>query len=232
MICCFRPMVSGNPALGDTSMVNGADEQWMTYAELAIARGITKASANRLVRRHKWRRQIDNHGHVRVLVPGAIVSSDEKPDIDTDSMAGIARAITSLHDAMSVWQEQIERERRRADQAELRAEAADTRADSAEKAVRVLEGQLAAGGADIDRERAAFADQVAALQEQMDALRADLDRERSRADQAEARANRAERRADDAIARADHVEVRAEVERERAETAGQTHDGALWAMSW
>jgi hypothetical protein len=84
----------------------------------------------------------------------------------------------------------------------------------------VLEEQLAAGRADLDRERAAFADQVAALQEQMHALHADLDRERSRADQTEGRANRAEQRADDALARADHVEVRSEVERERAEAAG------------
>jgi hypothetical protein len=45
---------------------NGA---WMTKAELALVRGISVASAYRLIRRQGWRRQPGNDGKVRVLVP-------------------------------------------------------------------------------------------------------------------------------------------------------------------
>jgi len=41
----------------------------MTLVELAEARGISKASAARLVRRHRWRRQTDNTRRVRA--PGS-----------------------------------------------------------------------------------------------------------------------------------------------------------------
>ncbi len=41
----------------------------MTFAELADARGISKSSAIKLVHRHGWRRQRDDQGHVRALVP-------------------------------------------------------------------------------------------------------------------------------------------------------------------
>ena len=41
----------------------------MTYAELAAVRGTSQASAQRLVRRKRWPRQVGNDGVVRVLVP-------------------------------------------------------------------------------------------------------------------------------------------------------------------
>jgi hypothetical protein len=43
--------------------------QWLTYDEIAEARGTEKVGAIRLVQRHKWRRQPGNDGLVRVLVP-------------------------------------------------------------------------------------------------------------------------------------------------------------------
>jgi hypothetical protein len=51
---------------------NQADDppaRWITFTELAKARGISKLSAAALVRRHGWRRQRDNRGHVIALVP-------------------------------------------------------------------------------------------------------------------------------------------------------------------
>jgi hypothetical protein len=45
------------------------DGRWMTFAELAAARGTSKRAANVLVRRHGWRRQRNNAGHVIALVP-------------------------------------------------------------------------------------------------------------------------------------------------------------------
>jgi hypothetical protein len=41
----------------------------MTYAELAVVRGISAASAERLARRRHWLRQLGNGGIVRVFVP-------------------------------------------------------------------------------------------------------------------------------------------------------------------
>lgn len=58
------------------SLAVGDGTRRMTYAELAQAKGISLASARRLVRRHGWPRQIGNDGGiVRVLVPLSYLSS-------------------------------------------------------------------------------------------------------------------------------------------------------------
>ena len=46
-----------------------ADIRWLSYAEIAKIRGISRASAERIVRRAKWRRQADNQGITRAAVP-------------------------------------------------------------------------------------------------------------------------------------------------------------------
>lgn len=43
--------------------------RWLSYAELAQARGISKASATRLVFRKGWRRRVGNDGIARAAVP-------------------------------------------------------------------------------------------------------------------------------------------------------------------
>jgi hypothetical protein len=56
--------------------------RWLSYPELATSRGISVASASRLVRRRKWQRRTGNDGTVRILVPGGQDSrSDARPDI-------------------------------------------------------------------------------------------------------------------------------------------------------
>ena len=47
--------------------------RWLTYAELGRVRGISKASAERLVRRHKWLRQEGNQGVAMALVPLSMI---------------------------------------------------------------------------------------------------------------------------------------------------------------
>src|SRR4051794_18662442 len=69
------------------------EARWMTYAEIAAARGISRASAERLVNRQKgrWRRQADNKGTVRFLVPLTVIpdtSADIHPDMSADSQGG------------------------------------------------------------------------------------------------------------------------------------------------
>ena len=53
----------------DISLAVGDGTRRMTYAELATVRGISALSAERLVRRRNWPRQVGNDGVVRVLVP-------------------------------------------------------------------------------------------------------------------------------------------------------------------
>ena len=53
----------------DISLAVGDGRRRMTYAELAVVRGISAASAERLVRRRHWVRQLGNDGIVRVFVP-------------------------------------------------------------------------------------------------------------------------------------------------------------------
>jgi hypothetical protein len=118
----------------DTRADDAADGQWMTYAELGRARGISKESALKLALRKKWRKQDDNHGHVRVYVPpqwaahrdiGADARADERADISRTISALEATLRTELaalrvdrERELAVLTEQIERERGRADQAE------------------------------------------------------------------------------------------------------------------
>ena len=52
----------------DISLAVGDGARRMTYAELAAVRGTSQASAERLVRRRGWPRQVGNDGVVRVLV--------------------------------------------------------------------------------------------------------------------------------------------------------------------
>jgi hypothetical protein len=55
-------------------------ERWISLKELAEVRGVSQHSATRLVRRHHWRRQTDNRGHVLALVPlWALEQQTDKP---------------------------------------------------------------------------------------------------------------------------------------------------------
>jgi hypothetical protein len=74
----------------------------MTFAELARIRDISKLSAVALVRRHGWRRQRDNQGHVIALVPLSWASheandqSDSRPSGRADDQSHSATVETVL----------------------------------------------------------------------------------------------------------------------------------------
>ena len=59
----------GEPMASDITLAVGDGARRMTYAELAESRRISVSSAERLVRRRHWRRQVGNDGVVRILVP-------------------------------------------------------------------------------------------------------------------------------------------------------------------
>lgn len=99
---------------------DGGDTRWMTYAELAEARGIKEPAAVRLVQRHKWERHQGNDGSARVAVP----LSELRPS------RAVAPTVTLVApDNGSV--EALRRERQRADQAEARADRAEAKAAEA-----------------------------------------------------------------------------------------------------
>jgi hypothetical protein len=107
--------------MGDT----GDGTRWMTYAELAAARGITRSSATRLAFRRGWQRQTGNDGQARVAVPAAAQAPPH------DAIPGIMDAVTPVatHDSQGV--EALIREQQRADRAEARADLAESQATAA-----------------------------------------------------------------------------------------------------
>src|SRR3954467_15362734 len=112
--------------------VGGEDTRWLSYADLAQARGTDIESVVRLVRRRNWPKQTGNDGRVRVAVPADVLRNmsprrkaaleDIPPaipaDIPQDRAADISRAISILEDALGTLKEQVERERERAEKAE------------------------------------------------------------------------------------------------------------------
>jgi hypothetical protein len=113
----------------------GGDDRWMTFAELADARGISRASASKLVRRKKWRRQTDNRGTVRILVPlDAMDSPLDRPadnPLDRPSVGpmDISHMIRAFETAATMLREQLARENARADAEKSRADGLSARID-------------------------------------------------------------------------------------------------------
>ena len=96
--------------------------------------GITKASAERLVLRNRWRRQRDNQRVVRILVPldrlSDDVSGDASDDISGDVSSDVSGISAAFETALATIREahagEVEALRERAEVAERRADAADT----------------------------------------------------------------------------------------------------------
>jgi hypothetical protein len=132
----------------------------MTYGELGQARGISAKSAERLVRRRRWPRQVGNDGIAHVLVPlgedvpaehvaprhhggypgmMAVPDSSGHPpmtaarDIEEVVREAIRDAVTPLTAQLERAEQRIVDERSRADRAEQLASDERVRADRAEQ---------------------------------------------------------------------------------------------------
>ena len=110
----------------DGGKMSGGDIRWMTYAELAGARGIKPAGAVRLMQRRKWLRRASNDGSVRVAVPilelrpSRLVTPDVAPDNGGDVTPDNARLFRALEGEATTLRYALARERHRADTAETR----------------------------------------------------------------------------------------------------------------
>ncbi len=163
---CSRVAPAPGQGWGQGMDMTGGEEQvgqWMTYAELAAARGIDKQSAVKLARRHGWRRQRGNEKDgvdvARVFVPGSaldaqretvgapraisrppgVISEGDLAPIAERFDAAIAVLTKELADAKSLTAV----ERSRADRAELAKDEAVARADVLWERIEALQAEVA-----------------------------------------------------------------------------------------
>ena len=221
---------------------------WLTFMELAVARGISKASAVSLVRRHAWRRQRDNTGRVRALVPAGWAApqpdkqansqpeaephrqTDIPPHTEPDMQTDTARAFEGAIAALTAAHASEIATLRDAHVADL-ALAREARAGEwarLEAAVAEANQRADLDRAEVEALKAAHASERTRVEAGLATLEARLrtaETERiaaeSRADNERARADHAQARTDTAHARADLAEARAEAERDKATAADQ-----------
>lgn len=113
------------------------DSRWVSYAELALIRGITRDSAIRLVRRERWRKLPGNAGgSVRILVPDAWLQpalGASSPDRGGQIPGDPGGDPGGLRGLLAGWQQALELARIRAEAEVIRADRAEARAKQAEQ---------------------------------------------------------------------------------------------------
>jgi hypothetical protein len=214
--------------------------RWVSFAELAAARGVDKASAIRLVRRRGWRRQRDNQGHVRALVPETWINgiADRPPDSPgdnpPDTFPGLSmhtRALAALEEAVTGLTRRAEQAEQRADAASAAAAAANQRADAADgdrrEAVALVEKTLAM----LTDERAR-ADRAEAARQKDEALIADLRAKDAQADGLRDRLVGAQTELSLAQAAADRARVEAQAAQDAADTLRQADEARKARGRW
>jgi hypothetical protein len=104
----------------------GGDHRWLSYSQLGEARGISRASAIRLCRKHRWHRQVNNQGVVTVAVPVTFTVPDRRTPGDAagDGPGDAHRALVS---AVETLKGELARAHARGDAAETRAQRAADR---------------------------------------------------------------------------------------------------------
>jgi hypothetical protein len=138
-------------------MRDGEEEavRWLSYSQIAELRGISRTSAERIVRRAKWRRQVDNQGVTRAAVPLAYADfvrtgpRDGQAERQEDRQAESPPDSTSL----AVLQGAVDALRQRAERAEAETDSAHKRADVAVALADRTLAQLAETSAEVEKLR-------------------------------------------------------------------------------
>jgi hypothetical protein len=143
---------------GNGSADDDADSHWMSYAELAETRRITTASAIRLVLRRGWRRQADNQGTMRALVP--LKWSQPAAGIDPGghfgkAIAALEASVVALRQRAESAEHATRAERERADRAEVAARAELSRGNFLRDRIDTLRADLAAAAYEVEMARQA-----------------------------------------------------------------------------
>ena len=199
----------------DDTADNAEGGPWMTYDELAAARGIDRQSAVKLALRHGWRKERDKFRVARVHVPpewangtrgkgpgrGPAAGGSPSP---AEQMQGAAEARAAQSDQAraverSMWQGLLAQEREHVDNVERERARLLTVIDSLER--RVAAGEARADAAEEER-RAAEA-RVDAERARTEALEQTVADERTRGDALREQAEAAERALEAECRRAD-----------------------------
>ncbi len=126
------------------TMVSQAEHgQWMSVAELATKRRISEGSAARLVRRRKWQRRADPDNVMRILVPDMAADTPNRGRGPQPAIEVLRMAVESLTERLRRADEDIRRERERADRAEGVRDAALEAANRADAEAAAARGRLA-----------------------------------------------------------------------------------------
>ena len=155
----------------------------MSYTELADARRIATASAIKLVLRRGWRRQKDNHGVMRALVPPEWSAPAQGKDLDPDShvsqaISALEASVEALRGRAEAAEQAAQIQRARADRAEQAMKAEYSRGDYLRDRIDALRAVLAEAEAAVEmaRHEAWLATQSAEALRQADAERRTLGR--------------------------------------------------------
>lgn len=123
--------------------------RWLSYSQIAALRGISRTSAERIVRRAKWRRQVDNQGVTKAAVPLAYAETERTnpPDSQGGNPPDFARfevALAAIREAkdgeIAALSGQIDTLRCQLIQADAREDELRERLGAAERARAVAEG--------------------------------------------------------------------------------------------
>lgn len=96
-----------------THMSDAADVRWLSYAELAEARGIDRLSAMRTVRNRRWEKRKGNDGTIRVAVPRNFLENAKQRERENPSEspreipAEFSRIISALEGQVEALQGQV-----------------------------------------------------------------------------------------------------------------------------
>jgi len=169
------------------------DVRWLSYAQIATLRSISRASAERMVRKHRWRRTMNNHGITVAAVPLDYAEPDRaippeqsaEPSADHGGAAAFDRALAAITAAHSAERSVL---REQAEKAEARAAAAETRADRAEQQANEANKRADVAVALADRTLAQLAEteeRADALNERLETMQAETGEVRQHAREAE-----------------------------------------------
>jgi hypothetical protein len=162
----------------------GDDVKWLSYGELGQARGISTASAIRLVFRRKWRRQDGNDGTVRVAVP--IDEANPQTEVSDSDGDGIGREIGHVVGLLETATAMLRERGEEADQmfAALHAtgEEALARAEAETATERAARRQAEAETATALAARVQAEGAVAEAEARLSQVREDFERERQEAE--------------------------------------------------
>jgi hypothetical protein len=150
-----------------------SEGQWVTYAELAAARGIDRQSAAKLSFRRRWQRQKDNQGMIRICVPPEWLrpERDASADGSGNGSGDMSTALAAYEDAKAAFAEGLKQAEARADQDRQRADRVEKALDGERSRAEALRDKLEQA-----RAEARHATEVAKSLRQAEAARRGLGR--------------------------------------------------------